>query len=204
LRELLFGLQAYAFRPWLGNNCCCRHCRTRSFHPLDKISSIETLSYILSEMGLLRKDDLTMAYKDLRDFIETLRLEGQLSEVSAEVDWRYEIGGIVRKNLDRKGPALLFKNIKEYHTPLFTCGASTYSRLALALGLPLHQSLEGIISYFRERIKSPIKARKITSGPCQENTLKGDKVDVLKFPVPLWQERDSVMLEPGTASSQRP
>jgi 4-hydroxy-3-polyprenylbenzoate decarboxylase len=131
-----------------------------------------------------------MAYKDLRDFIETLRLEGQLAEVSAEVDWRYEIGGIVRKNLDRKGPALLFKNIKEYHTPLFTCGTSTYSRLALALGLPPHQSLEGIISYFRERIKSPIKARKITSGPCQENTLKGDKVDVLKFPVPLWQERD--------------
>jgi len=131
-----------------------------------------------------------MAYKDLREFIKTLRREKELAEISAEVDWRHEIGGIVRKNLDLKGPALLFKKIKEYSIPLFTCGVSTYSRLSLALGLPSYTPLEEIISQFKARVKKPVRAQKVTTGPCKENILEGDRVDLLKFPVPLWQARD--------------
>ena len=131
-----------------------------------------------------------MPYNDLREFINRLRSEKELAEISAEVDWRYEIGGIVRKNLDLKGPALLFKKIKDYPIPLFTCGVSTYSRLSLALGLPLHTTLEKIISEFRERVKRPLKAQKVVTGPSKENILKGDEVDLLRFPVPLWQARD--------------
>jgi UbiD family decarboxylase len=56
---------------------------------------------------------VSMPYTDLREFIEKLKWEGELAEISAEVDWRYEIGGIVRKNLDLKGPALLFKKIND-------------------------------------------------------------------------------------------
>jgi len=59
-----------------------------------------------------------MSYSDLREFIEKLRLERDLAEICTEVDWRYEIGGIVRRNLDFDGPALLFKKIKDYHTRL--------------------------------------------------------------------------------------
>ncbi len=131
-----------------------------------------------------------MAYKDLREFMNTLRVEKELAEISVEVDWQHEIGGIVRKNLDLKGPALFFKKIKEYSIPLFTCGLSTYSRLSLALGLPPHTPLEEIISQFKERIKKPVKAQKVATGPCKENILEGGKVDLLKFPVPLWQARD--------------
>jgi len=131
-----------------------------------------------------------MPFKDLREFIERLRLEGELAEISTEVDWRYEIGGIVRKNLDLKGPALLFKKIKDYATPLFTCGVSTYARVSLALDLPPHEPLEGIISEFRKRIKKPIKPQKVMIGPCKENIFAGDDVDLLRFPVPLWQTGD--------------
>lgn len=131
-----------------------------------------------------------MIYKDLREFVEKLKLEGELAEISAEVDWRYEIGGIVRKNLDLKGPALLFEKIKDYHIPFFTCGVSTYPRLSLALGLSGHKTLEEIISEFRKRIKKPVKPQKVVTGPCKENILKRDEVDLLSFPVPLWQERD--------------
>ena len=67
-----------------------------------------------------------MPYRDLREFIDRLRLDGELAEVSAEVDWQEEVGGIVRKNLDLNGPALLFKKVKGYSFPLFTCGVSTY------------------------------------------------------------------------------
>jgi UbiD family decarboxylase len=131
-----------------------------------------------------------MSYTDLREFIEKLKLEGELAEISAEVDWRYEIGGIVRKTLDLKGPALLFKKIKDYHSPLFTSGVATYSRVSLALGLQAHETLEKIVSEFGKRIKKPIKAKKGETGLCKENILKEDDVDLLKFPVPLWQEGD--------------
>ncbi|MDP3015779.1 MAG: UbiD family decarboxylase, partial [Deltaproteobacteria bacterium] len=131
-----------------------------------------------------------MPFRDLREFIERLRSEGELAEILAEVDWQYEIGGIVRKNLDLKGPALLFKNIKDYSTPLFTCGVSTYARVSLALDIPPHEPLEGIISEFRKRIKKPIKPQKVMIGPCKENIFAGDDVDLLRFPVPLWQTGD--------------
>ncbi len=131
-----------------------------------------------------------MPYNDLREFINRLRSGRELAEISAEVDWRYEIGGIVRKNLDLKGPALLFKKIKDYHIPLFTCGVSTYQRLALALGLSAHKTLDEIVSEFRERIKKPIKTKSVKTGPCKENILKGNEIDLLRFPVPLWQGMD--------------
>ncbi|MBM4340467.1 MAG: UbiD family decarboxylase [Deltaproteobacteria bacterium] len=131
-----------------------------------------------------------MPFRDLREFIKQLRAKGELAEIPAEVDWRYEIGGIVRKNLGQQGPALLFKNIKDYSTPLFTCGVSTYSRVSLALGLPPHEPLEGIISEFRKKINVPIKPRKSATGACKENILVGDQVNLLRFPVPLWQAGD--------------
>lgn len=131
-----------------------------------------------------------MPFNDLREFIEKLWLEGELAEISAEVDWRYEIGGIVRKNLDLKGPALLFRKIKDYSSPLFTCGLSTYLRLSLALGLAADLSLREIIFELRKRIKKPIQANHVKTGPCKENIQKGDQVDLFRLPVPLWQEGD--------------
>jgi UbiD family decarboxylase len=101
-----------------------------------------------------------MPYSDLREFIDRLRLENELAEISVEVDWRYEIGGIVRKNLNIKGSALLFKKIKDYYSPLFTCGVSTYSRLSIALGLPPHLTLEEMVSEFKERIKKTYQSQK--------------------------------------------
>ena len=53
-----------------------------------------------------------MAYKDLREWIETLESEGELARVKAKVDWDLEIGGITQRVFDEEGPALLFENIK--------------------------------------------------------------------------------------------
>lgn len=131
-----------------------------------------------------------MAYRDLREFIEKLREEGELAEISTEVDWRYEIGGVTRKVFDLKGPALLFEKIKDYNTPLFTGGLATYSRFSLALGLPGDTSLERIVSEYRARIKRRIQAKRVATGPCKENILKDRDVDILRFPVPLWQKMD--------------
>ncbi|MDP2727041.1 MAG: UbiD family decarboxylase, partial [Dehalococcoidia bacterium] len=55
-----------------------------------------------------------MAYKDLRQYLQRLEEEGELTHVEVEVDWDLEIGGISRRAIDRKSGALLFNHIKGY------------------------------------------------------------------------------------------
>jgi UbiD family decarboxylase len=135
-----------------------------------------------------------MAFKDLRGFIETLRKDGELLNVPVSVDWKYEVGGWIRKSVDMrpKGPALLFENLKGYPAGfrLFTCGLATYPRFAMALGLPKETPPKEIINFYRQRIKKPIEPVMLSTGPVKENVLTGEQVDLLKFPVPWWTPRD--------------
>ena len=55
-----------------------------------------------------------MQFGDLRGWIAHLRREGELHEVSAEVDWDRELGTTRRAFGNGHGPALLFSNIKDY------------------------------------------------------------------------------------------
>jgi 4-hydroxy-3-polyprenylbenzoate decarboxylase len=135
-----------------------------------------------------------VAYEDLREWIEILDREGEFARVKTEVDWDLELGGIARENMDRGGPALLFDNIKDYQdTPckqVFTCSLSTFSRVALMLGLPKDTPYRDLIQIWRERIRNPMKPLVVDSGPCKQNILKGDEIDLLKFPTPHWQKLD--------------
>jgi len=51
-----------------------------------------------------------MGLKDLRDWIELLRKENEIKEVTCEVDWNLEIAEIDRALREKKegGPALHF------------------------------------------------------------------------------------------------
>jgi UbiD family decarboxylase len=135
-----------------------------------------------------------MAYNDLRDWIATLEKEGELARVRTEVDWDLELGAIARENMDRGGPALLFENIKDHKDTickkLFTCSLSTFSRVACMLGLPKDTPYKDLIQVWRERVKKPIKPVIVDKGPCKENILKGDDVDLFQFPTPHWQKLD--------------
>jgi hypothetical protein len=66
-------------------------------------------------------------YKDLRTFIGELEKAGELHRIKAEVDWDGEIGAITRAVYKRKGPAVLFENVKGSTIPLF-CGAMHKTR----------------------------------------------------------------------------
>ena len=110
-----------------------------------------------------------MAYQDLNEWIATLEKEGELRRVKAKVDWNLEMGGIVQEVFDRKGPALLFENIKDYDDTfckkLFTASLSTYPRIALALGLPKDTPPKEIIKVYKERVQKPVKPVRVDSGP---------------------------------------
>ena len=135
-----------------------------------------------------------MAYRDLRAWITTLEENGELARVKTEVDWNLELGAIARENMDRGGPALLFENIKGHKSTLgrtvFTCSLSSYSRIALMLGEARDTPYKELIKIWRERIRKPVKPKIVDTGPCKENIVAGDEVDLLQFPVPHWLERD--------------
>ena len=135
-----------------------------------------------------------MAYYDLREWIEKLENENELAVVKEKVDWHLEIGAIARENMDRCGPALLFENIKDHENTickrLITCSLSTHSRVALMLGLPKDTPYKELIQVWRERTKKTVKPVIVGTGPCKENIIKGDDVDLYQFPAPHWQKRD--------------
>jgi UbiD family decarboxylase len=135
-----------------------------------------------------------MAYNDLREWISKLEAEGELARIKTEVDWDLEIGGITREVADRKGPALVFENIKDCKrticTKLFANSLGSFSRIALMLGLSKDTPYREVIKVWRERTKKPIKPVIVDRGPCKENILKGDDVDLFQLPVPHWQKRD--------------
>jgi 4-hydroxy-3-polyprenylbenzoate decarboxylase len=135
-----------------------------------------------------------MAFEDLREWIDALEKEGELARVKTEVDWDLEIGGVLRENMEHNGPALLFENIKDYKdtigTRLFTSSLSSYSRIALMLGLPKDTPYKDLIQVWRQRQQKPIKPVIVDTGPCKQNILKGDEVDLFQFPTPHWQKLD--------------
>lgn len=135
-----------------------------------------------------------MAYKDLRDFIDTLETEGELRRIPVEVDWRYEVSGWIRKTEDLRprGPALLFEKLRGYSKDyrLVSGLIGSYRRFAMALGLPANTSPLEIINVFRDRIKTPLSPTVVNDGPCQENVDLGDDINLLEFPVPWWHPRD--------------
>jgi 4-hydroxy-3-polyprenylbenzoate decarboxylase len=128
----------------------------------------------------------------LRGFIDELFSYNEAVIISEQVDADLEIGAITRRTFDIQGPALLFQNIKGYPTNyrFFTGMVSTYRRYSIALGLDPSTSLKEIIRTYYERIKHPIPPVEINSGPCKENKVVEDEVDLLRFPVPKWNPKD--------------
>ena len=57
---------------------------------------------------------------DLRYFINQCDAANELKRVKAEVDWNLEISHVSKLTEEKKGPALLFENVKGYDSPVFT------------------------------------------------------------------------------------
>jgi UbiD family decarboxylase len=71
---------------------------------------------------------------DLREFLNELRREGDLAEVTAEADPRLEIPEIHRRVIAEGGPALLFTRPKSSPYPVVTNLFGTKKRIEMAFG----------------------------------------------------------------------
>lgn len=131
-----------------------------------------------------------MGAMDLRSWISLLRDHGELVEIEEEVDWKYEMGCLIRRIFDIPGggPAVIFRNIKDYHNQwgkeFFACSLSSYRRIAMAMGLSPDASYKEIVSHYSDGVGRPIDPHITTNASCKEVIHKKEDVDLLKFPVP--------------------
>ncbi len=133
-----------------------------------------------------------MTPKGLREFIALLEGKGHLKQIDKEVDWNLEAGAISRRGCELKLPALLFNKLKDYPAGyrLMANPLATFPRLALAMGLSEDTSYTELVDQYLERSTTMIKPIQVKNGPCKEEIIQGDDVDILKFPVPLIHEGD--------------
>ena len=131
--------------------------------------------------------------KDLREWISACEKEGELKRIKAQVDWNLELSHIAKLNEERKGPALLFENVKDYTIPVLTSALTSEKRLAITLGLEPGTSMCEMARWWMKVIteKGLIKPKEVPSGPVTEQVVEEEAIDLLRdFPVPYIYPKD--------------
>ncbi len=133
-----------------------------------------------------------MGFKDNRAFIETLAKTGDVVKISKEVDWDLEAAAITGRSCELSGPACLFENLKDYSAGGRILGGpiATYRRLAIAMGLGPNTPTGDIFAEYERRVVKPVKPVVVKDGPCKENKMLGDAVDLYEFPAPTVHDGD--------------
>ncbi len=148
-----------------------------------------------------------MAFKNLGEFLQFLRQNGQVVEVPAEVDPCLEITEIYDRIVKQEGPALLFRKVKGSSIPLAINLFGSSERMALALGVKnLTEIAERIESLLDVKVPqnlfdklwmlpklgelNAIFPKTVRSAPCQEVVIRAGEGPMLdKLPVlQCWPE----------------
>ncbi|MCC7411766.1 MAG: phenylphosphate carboxylase subunit beta [Gammaproteobacteria bacterium] len=129
---------------------------------------------------------------DLRSYIAALERHGELHRVTTEVDWNLELCHVSKVNEERKGPALLYENVKDYPgIPVFTSAFTTVKRLAISLEQDPSLSMSQLAQKWMQlTTKELVKPQFVKSPQVMENVVEGDDVDLYKFPVPWFYPDD--------------
>src|SRR5206468_11299167 len=130
-----------------------------------------------------------MPFDSLREYLDSLEQMGELKRVKAPVDPVHELGAIAYHSLLRKGPALLFENVKGHKTPLVTNVLSTDRKMAVALGI--EGDMRTMFERFLSGFKNPLTPVEVKGGPCKEEIYRYGEVYLTMFPTPVWHEKDA-------------
>jgi UbiD family decarboxylase len=142
-------------------------------------------------------------HKNLRSFIDSLRNENEIVEITTEVDPFLEVAEIHRRVIDRQGKALLFTNVKGSKFPVVTNLFGTNKRIDLAFGKRPQEfvrraaeAAENLLPpkakklwEYRDLALSALKlgTKKVAGGPVLE--VRQDPVNLEAIPfLQLWHE----------------
>lgn len=135
-----------------------------------------------------------MAHRDFRAFVAALEKKGELARIKEEVDWDEEVGAIYQENVLRRGPALIYENIKGHKDThgkkLATHMDATLRRCCIALDVDEKSTRADLTNLWRKRSKELIKPMLVSSAPCKEVIHKGKDINLLEFPAPKLHPRD--------------
>ena len=144
-----------------------------------------------------------MKYRDLRDFIKQLELQGELKRITVPVDPYLEMTEICDRTLKQRGPALLFENPKGANIPVLANLFGTPRRVAMGMGAESVTELRGI-GQLLATLKEPeppkgmkdawekfpvfkqvlnMAPKLVSSPPCQELIRQGDEIDLSDYPI---------------------
>jgi len=127
-----------------------------------------------------------MGGKDLRWFLKSVEkdLPDLFIKVSREVppdETLTAIIGKLEKFFGLDSPVLLFEKIKGSDYRLVANVYSGYKKIAYAMGCSM--DTENLFKEYIRRKNNLIKPREVSDGPCKEIILKGDEINVKKFPI---------------------
>ena len=99
--------------------------------------------------------------RSTRDFVNLLRDKKEIIDIHEEVDPYLELAEIQRRNVARKGPALLFHNVKGSKFAMATNLYGSESRIRLAFGVEPLEFVKRVADFAKNAI--PPKPSKLLS-----------------------------------------
>lgn len=141
------------------------------------------------------------SHTSFRSFVETLHEDGDLVVIDRKVDPNLEVGAITRRVYETRGKAPLFTNLLGAKDGLFRIlGApgglrkdksQQFGRIARHLGIPPTSSMRDVIDkVLSAKDAAPIPPIQVPNGPCKENKIFGDQIDLTKLPAPTLHSAD--------------
>jgi 4-hydroxybenzoate decarboxylase subunit C len=129
-------------------------------------------------------------FRTLRAFLADIDRRGDLTRVTREVDWAYEVTEVACREARREGPALLFENVRGARFPLAVNVLAAKRRIEWALGRTprdVGAEIESILHALPPRRLSDLwslrgsarrvlasRPARLVSGPAQAHTLGAD------------------------------
>jgi UbiD family decarboxylase len=125
-------------------------------------------------------------FNDLREFLKFLEEHGELLKTKKPVDVKFEISSYIRKTSDQRGPALFFENVKNFDMPVVGGIFATRERAFLAL----ETSSQDYVHKFQNALDHLLPPKLVSNAPCKEVIYTGNDVDLTRFPIPIFSEKD--------------
>jgi len=131
-----------------------------------------------------------------RDYINTLRKNDELQEITKAVDLRN-----VAALMAQSEKALLFKNLTGYSMPLVSGLLQSRNRIALGMGV----AYENVAAKLGKAMEKPIQPKRVPNAPVKEIILTGKKVNLFDLPVPVFSIMDGgPMITGGVVIAEDP
>jgi 4-hydroxy-3-polyprenylbenzoate decarboxylase len=149
------------------------------------------------------KIDYSSIPRSYRDYLDLMVGEGEYLVIDDEVDWKFEIGAIIRRADETLSPAPIFNKIKgcpgfrvaEMGMTKSGTPGRPWARIAPFVGSPLDASLMEIQAAYihsmeNNKVHPPIIVYS-KDAPCKQNKWVGDDIDITKIPAPLQHMGDA-------------